>query len=176
MVKRATKTQKLVTIIQDHGYNVSVKLRLGLNPFEKMNKVYLNCLGAVEANFFIVHAKTAAQESGESEDYTVFPECIEAAGGRQVIANGGVDSAEKVRLLREMGVSGLMIGRAAIANPAIFNLLKNELGLNEPQKTIPNINELKKEYLALNKRFNGQDRYKKNFLRVAGKKISNVIY
>lgn len=176
MVKRAAKTQRLVSIIQKHGYNVSVKLRLGLNQFEKMNKVYLNCLGGVEADFFIVHAKTAVQESGESEEYTVFPECVEAAGGRPVIANGGIDSAEKVRLLREMGVGGVMIGRAAAGNPTIFNLLKNDLGFNEPKKTIPNIDELKREYVSLNKRFNGQERYRENFLRVVGKKISSVIY
>jgi tRNA-dihydrouridine synthase len=176
MVKRAAKTQRLVSIIQKHGYNVSVKLRLGLNQFEKMNKVYLNCLGGVEADFFIVHAKTAVQESGESEEYTVFPECVEAAGGRPVIANGGIDSAEKVRLLREMGVGGVMIGRAAAGNPTIFNLLKNELGFNEPKKTIPNIDELKREYVSLNKRFNGQEKYRENFLRVVGKKISSVIY
>lgn len=176
MVKRAAKTQRLVSIIQEHGYNVSVKLRLGLNQFEKMNKVYLNCLGAVEADFFIVHAKTAVQESSESEEYSVFPECVEAAAGRQVIANGGVDSVEKVRLLRDMGVGGIMIGRAAIGNPAIFNLLKNDLGFNEPKKTIPNINELKREYVSLNKRFNGQERYKDRFLRVLGKKIRSIIY
>jgi tRNA-dihydrouridine synthase B len=176
MVKRATKTQKLVSIIKNYGYNVSAKLRLGLNQLEKTKKVYLNCLEAVEADFFIVHAKTAVQESGESEDYTIFPECVEAAGGRQIIANGGVDSAEKVRMLRDMGVGGIMIGRAAIGNPAIFNLLKNDLEFNEPMKTIPNISELKSEYVALNKRFKGQERYKKNFLRVVGNKIHDVIY
>ncbi len=176
MIKRVAKTQRLVSIIKEQGYNVSVKLRLGLNHFEKMNKVYLNCLSGVEADFFIVHAKTAAQESGDHEDYSVFPECVEAAGGRQVIANGGIDSSENVRLLREMGVCGVMVGRHAIRNPAIFNLLKNDLELNEPKKTIPNINELKREYLSLNRRFKGQKRYKENFLRVIGKKINNVIY
>jgi tRNA-dihydrouridine synthase len=35
MVKRAAKTQRLVSIIQGHGYAASVKLRLGTNEHEK---------------------------------------------------------------------------------------------------------------------------------------------
>ena len=176
MVKRAAKTQRLVSLIQRHGYPASVKLRLGTNEFEKTNKVYLNSVGGVEADFFIVHAKTAAQESGEFEDYSVFPECVEAAGGRPVIANGGVDSAEKVRVLRGMGVGGVMIGRAAMSNPAIFDALKNELGFNEPRRTVPDIDELKREYVSLHTRLCGQERYRENFLRVVGKKIGSEIY
>ncbi|HEX9913932.1 MAG TPA: tRNA-dihydrouridine synthase family protein [Candidatus Bathyarchaeia archaeon] len=176
MVKRAAKTQRLVSIIQRYGYTASVKLRLGTNEFERMNKVYLNCVGGVEADFFIVHAKTAAQESGELEDYSVFPECVEAAGGRPVIANGGVDSAEKVRALRGMSVGGVMIGRAAMSNPAIFDALKNELGFNEPRRAVPDIDELKREYVFLHTRLSGQERYKENFLRVVGKKIGSEIY
>jgi tRNA-dihydrouridine synthase len=176
MVKRAAKTQRLVSIIQGNGYTASVKLRLGTNEFEKRSKVYLNCVGGVEADFFVVHAKTAAQESGEFEDYSVFPECVEAAGGRPIIANGGVDSAEKVRALRGMGVGGVMIGRAAMSNPAIFDALKNELGFNEPRRAVPDTDELKREYVSLHTRLCGQERYKENFLRVIGKKIGSEIY
>jgi len=45
MVKRAAKTQRLVSIIRGHGYAASVKLRLGTNEYEKRNKLYLNSLG-----------------------------------------------------------------------------------------------------------------------------------
>ncbi len=176
MVKRAAKTQRLVSIIQGHGYAASVKLRLGINEYEKRNKLYLNSLSGVEADLFIVHAKTAAQESGEPEDYSVFPECVEAAGGAPVIANGGIDSAEKVKALMGMGVAGVMIGRAALCNPAIFDALKNELGFNEPRRAAPDIDELKREYVSLHTRLSGQERYKENFLRVVGKKIGSEIY
>ncbi|MBN2334465.1 tRNA-dihydrouridine synthase family protein [Candidatus Bathyarchaeota archaeon] len=176
MIKRAAKTQRLVSIIQGHGYAASVKLRLGTNDHEKRNRVYLNSLGGVEADLFIVHAKTAAQESGELEDYSVFPECVDAAGGVPVIANGGVDSAEKVRTLMGAGVTGVMIGRAALCNPAVFDSLKNELGLNEPRRSVPGIGELVGEYDALYLRLGGSERYRDGFLRVAGRRVESVTY
>ena len=176
MIKRATKTQRLVSIIQGHGYPASVKLRLGTNEYEKRNKLYLNSLGGVEADLFIVHAKTAAQGSGEPEDYSVFPECVEAAGGVPVIANGGVDSAEKVRALMGMGVAGVMIGRATLGNPAVFDALKNELGLNEPRRMVPSIEELVREYDSLHMRLRGDEIYRESFLRVAGRKAGSITY
>ncbi len=176
MVKRAAKTQRLVAIIQDNGYPASVKLRLGTNEYEKRNRLYLNSLGGVEADLFIVHAKTAAQESSEPEDYSVFPECVEAAGGVPVIANGGVDSAEKARALMEMGASGVMIGRAALHDPAVFDALKNELGLNEPRRIVPSIGELVTEYDSLHMRLRGNERYRESFLRVAGRKAGSITY
>ncbi len=176
MVKRATKTQRLVSIIQDYGYAASVKLRLGINMHEKRNRLYLNCLGGVEADLFIVHAKTAAQESGEPEDYSVFPECVEAAGGIPVIANGGVDSVEKVRALMGMGVAGVMIGRATLCNPAVFDALKNELGFNKPRRIVPGIEELVREYDSLHEMLRGDERYRDRFLRVAGRKAGSVTY
>ena len=176
MVKRAAKTQRLVSIIRGHGYAASVKLRLGTNEYEKRNKLYLNCLGGVEADLFIVHAKTAAQESGDPEDYSVFPGCVEAAGGVPVIANGGVDSAEKVRALMGMGVAGVMIGRAALCDPAVFDVLKNEVGFNEPRRMVPAMDELVREYDSLHMRLRGDERYRDRFLRVVGREAGSVIY
>jgi tRNA-dihydrouridine synthase len=86
MVKRGAKTARLVSMIRDHGHPVSVKIRLGLNQYEKGRKLYLNNLGKVDPDFFVVHAMHAAQGSGEKEDNSVYPECVEAARGIPVIA------------------------------------------------------------------------------------------
>ena len=165
MVKRAAKTDRLVSIIQSHGFSASVKLRLGINAFEKRNKLYLNCLRGVRADFFIVHAKTATQESTEPVDYGVFPECVEAADGIHVIANGGIDSVDKVRALIEMGVAGVMIGRAALGNPSIFDELKNNLGFNDPENMVPTREGIMEKYYSLNER-HGTRRYLESFQRV----------
>jgi tRNA-dihydrouridine synthase len=171
MIKRTAKTGRLVSIIHAHGYKASLKLRLGTNAYEKSQKVYLNSLRGVDADFFVVHAKTAAQESAEADDYSVFPECVEAAHGIPVIANGGIDSAEKVRALREMGVGGIMIGRAALSNPAIFDVLRNELGLNEPPKKVPRIEELKTEYESIHAQLGSSKIYRNAFVSVVGKRV-----
>lgn len=175
MIKRAAKTGRLVSIIHGHGFKASLKIRLGTNAYEKAQKVYLNSLGGVNADLFVVHAKTASQESVEEDDYSVYPECVEAAHGTPVIANGGIDSAEKVRLLRGMGVAGVMIGRAALANPAIFDALRNELGLNEPQRMVPGVEELKAEYDSI-RALLGVGNYRDAFMGVVGKRVGAPRY
>jgi tRNA-dihydrouridine synthase B len=176
MVKRAAKTDRLVSIVHQHGYACSVKLRLGVNDFEKQQKVYLNSLKLVNADFFIIHAKTAVQESRGSEDYSVYPECVEAASGKPVIANGGLDSSEKVKMVQAMGVSGVMIGRAALSNPAVFDALRNELGFNDPRLLIPSIDDLRREYQRLHSDFRGQEKYSESFNRVLGKPVMRELY
>ena len=169
MVKRGSKTQKLVNIIRNHGHPVSVKIRLGLNQFEKDNKLYLNNLGQVDPDFFVVHAKHAGQSSAEHEDNSVYLECVEAARGIPVIANGGIDSAEIIQSLMETGVAGVMMGRPAMGNPAIFDLMKNEFGINDPPKPVPSINDLRGEYDELFDSLDGNEKYRARFNKVIGK-------
>jgi tRNA-dihydrouridine synthase len=169
MVKRGAKTARLVSLIRDHGHPVSVKIRLGLNRVEKDKKLYLNNLGGVDPDFFVVHAKHAAQSSSEKEEYSVYPECVEAARGIPVIANGGIETSEKVQSLVEMGVSGVMMGRPAMGNPAIFDLMKNELGINDPPKPVPTTDDLKREYTDIYEAIGGSEKYRSRFLKVVGK-------
>ena len=169
MVKRGAKTARLVSLIRDHGHPVSVKIRLGLNQIEKEKKLYLNNLGKVDPDFFVVHAKHAAQGSGEREDNSVYPECVEAARGIPVIANGGIETPEMVQALLEMGVGGVMMGRPALGNPAIFDYLKNGLGVNDPVKPVPAADDLKQEYSAIYEAIGGSEKYRSRFLKVVGK-------
>jgi tRNA-dihydrouridine synthase len=169
MVKRAAKTARLVTLIRNHGHPVSVKIGLGLNQFEKDNKLYLNNLGGVDPDFFVVHAKHATQSSNEKEDYSIYPECVETARGIPVIANGGIETSEIVQSLMEMCVSGVMMGRPAMRNPAIFDLMKNELGVNNPPKPVPTIDDLKREYNEIYEAIGGPEKYRSRFLKVVGK-------
>jgi len=172
MIKRGAKTAKLVAVIRDHNYPVSIKIRLGLNQSEKKKKLYLNSLKGVDPDFFVVHAMHAAQNSNEKEDYSVYPECVEAARGIPVIANGGIDNPETVKSLMDMGVGGVMMGRPALVDPAIFDVMKNSLGFNDPLKQISNSDELKQEYSEIYSRIKGSERYRSQFLKVMGKTLS----
>ncbi len=171
MVKRGAKTARLVSLIRDHGHPVSVKIRLGLNRIEKDKKLYLNNLGGVDPDFFVVHAKHAAQGSCEKEDYSVYPECVEAARGIPVIANGGIETPETVQSLVEMGVAGVMMGRPALGNPAIFDYMKNGLGVNDPPKPVPSADDLKREYDDILEAIGGSEKYRSRFLKVVGKTL-----
>jgi tRNA-dihydrouridine synthase A len=169
MVKRAAKTARLVSTIRDHGHPVSVKIRLGLNGYEKENRLYLNNLGGVDPDFFVVHAKHAAQSSDEEEDNSVYPECVETARGIPVIANGGIETSETVRSLMDMGVGGVMMGRSALGNPAILDIMKNDLGINNPPKPVPTVDALKREYDSIYEVIGGSEKYRSRFMKVVGK-------
>jgi tRNA-dihydrouridine synthase len=165
MVKRAAKTRRLVSVIRDYNFPVSIKIRLGLNQFEKDNKLYLNNLRGVDPDFFVVHAKHAAQKSSESADYSVFQECVQEARGIPVIANGGIDSSDKVRMLMSQGIAGVMIGRAALKNPLIFDIIKNDMGINSPPKKLPEVSVLKTEYKTIHDEHSGNLKYLDNFTK-----------
>lgn len=124
MIKRVSKVKRIVDIIKDRGHRVSVKLRLGLNAYEKEKKTYLNLIQGVDAGLFIVHARHGGQTYKDPADFEIYDECVKT--GRDIIANGDISTWTQIEELMGAGVKGAMIGRAAVANPAIFNRLKGK--------------------------------------------------
>lgn len=159
MIKRIAKTEKLLKIIKKREYNASIKLRLGMNIFERQKKVYLNLIKNVNADFFIVHSRYGTQKYNEPADFSVYPECVDT--GKTIIANGDIETKEHVKHLKLMGLKGVMLARSAIVNPAIFDYLKG--------KDIPNISAIKKEYEELALKYNSPFRYRNNVLKHLGK-------
>jgi tRNA-dihydrouridine synthase B len=123
MIKRPTKVKRMVDLIKDYGFNVNVKLRLGVNLTEKREKVYLKLIEKVEADFFIVHARHRSESYERKADWSVFPECV--ATSKAIVANGDIQTRSDVEKLKAIGCIGVMIGRAAMNNPLIFGQLKN---------------------------------------------------
>jgi tRNA-dihydrouridine synthase B len=156
MVKRIAKTNKLLRVIHDAGYATSIKLTLGLNRLEKTNKVYLHNIIETNADFYVVQAKTSIQKSNVEYDYSVLSECVDT--GKEIIANGGIDSITKVDLIKKAGCDGVMLGRSAVLNPAIFNELKG--------KKVKSLEKLKQDYSILSQKYDEKDKYYTNFLKV----------
>lgn len=74
-----------------------------------------------------VHGRTKEQGYSGEADWNVIGE-VAAAVGVPVIGNGDVSSVEIARRrLRETGVAGLMIGRAAMSHPWIFREIRKSL-------------------------------------------------
>lgn len=122
LLKRTSKVSRLVAIIREHGYGVSLKLRLGLNRLEKERKVYLNLLREVDADFFIVHARHGQEREKNPADFSIYKECV--ATHKKIIANGDITTKTQIDFLKKIGVAGAMIGRAAVKDPSIFSRLK----------------------------------------------------
>ena len=158
MVKKTQKANRLISIVKKYNYPISLKMRLGENAFEKEKKIYLNLIKETNPDFFIVHARSGSESYEDKADYSVFREC--ANTGKEIIANGDIDSIEKVRELKKEGVKGVMIGRSAVTNPAIFDELKGN--------KIPSFEELKSEYSPLADKLHSKPRCKKNVLMRIG--------
>jgi len=122
MVKRVSRTKDIVKLIHDAGYECSIKMRLGENEYEKSHGTYLNLIQTVEASFFVVHARTAMQTLKSKADFSVYGRCV--ATGKKIVANGDIKNRAQIVALKEQGLYGAMIGRAAVVNPKIFKELK----------------------------------------------------
>jgi len=122
LIKRISKVKKIIQTIQDYSHPASIKLRLGMNKFEKQKKVYLNLINEVDADFFIVHARDGKQTLKDPADFSVYNEIVKT--NKIIIANGDIRTKEQVQYLNAIGIKGAMIGRAALKNPDIFNNLK----------------------------------------------------
>ncbi len=158
MIRKISKTKKIIGIFKDHGFDVSIKMRLGMNKKDKEYKIYLKIIESTDADFFVVHARHGMETYARPADFGVYEEC--ANTGRIIIANGDIRTIEQVEYLKGIGMKGVMIGRAAVLDPAIFNRLK---GLPCPQPK--RINE---EYLILSEKFQEPSKYKNNISRRIG--------
>ncbi|MFT7616005.1 MAG: tRNA-dihydrouridine synthase B [Candidatus Woesearchaeota archaeon] len=160
-MKRVEKTQKLIDIFREFGFPISLKIRLGLNRFEREKKTYLNLLKNTTPDFFVIHARDAKQTYAHKADFSIYEECV--ATGKVIVANGDITTASQIEELKKIGVKGAMIGRAAVYHPAIFNWLQN--------KKIPSLDELKTQYLELAILYKTKELYVENISTRIGKKI-----
>ncbi len=122
MIKRVSRVNEIVKLISRSGYDCSVKMRLGLDEYEKGKGAYLNLIREVDASFFVVHARTAKQTLNAPADFSVYAKCADT--GKKIVANGDIKTKEQIAGLKKLGLFGAMIGRSAIKNPNIFHELK----------------------------------------------------
>lgn len=161
LTKRIARVAELVNILKIAGLPVSVKIRLGLNEYEKKSKVYLHLIKEVDADAFIVHARHARQQSSEPADWSVFEDCLKT--GKNIIPNGDIAQGKDIEFFQKKGFSQVMIGRAAVVNPSVFDFLKG--------KSLIPIEQIKKEYLELCDEFPNHPKYKENVLAYLGRTI-----
>jgi tRNA-dihydrouridine synthase B len=116
---------------------LTVKFRLGLDD---RRRTYLELGRICEANgveAVAMHARTARQGYGGEADWSHLARLKEALS-IPVIGNGDVRRPEDaVRMLRETGCDGVMIGRGATRNPWIFRQIAARLsGGRIPEPTL----------------------------------------
>jgi tRNA-dihydrouridine synthase len=123
LLNKPKKIGEMIRVLKDEGLIVSAKIRLG---FKKNNA--LKIAREVEkagADLLTVHARLASQSSSVPADWK-WIEKIRSKIGIPVVGNGDVNSGERAKEMLEIA-DGVMVARAAIGNPLIFNQIQHYL-------------------------------------------------
>ncbi len=112
---------------------VTVKTRLGWDDATKNIMEVAERLQDVGISALTIHGRTRAQLYKGEADWTLIGEIKNNSRIKiPIFGNGDVDSPEKAKLMKDRyGVDGIMIGRASIGNPWIFNEIKHFLKIGE---------------------------------------------
>jgi nifR3 family TIM-barrel protein len=118
---------------------VTVKMRAGWDNSQKERADYLDFLRMFEANgvqALAIHPRTRAQHYEGEADWSLIARAVEAGVAFPIIGNGDVNTPEDaLRMFRETGCQGVMIGRAALTNPWIFRqILEPGLEVSEADR------------------------------------------
>lgn len=174
---------------------VGVKIRLGLNATEAEARVYLPLVDLATAaglDYVTVHARHAGQRSrdtprwdaiGEAKArvrgssvhaFLIFfhdsllltPPSPQAGPSLAIIGNGDVFSFEDaVEMRRRTGCDGVMLARAAIRNPAVFNAflpgaaLPRGDGVRGCWMDVPAVDAAEQRYVAASARHGTKPKY-----------------
>lgn len=104
---------------------VTLKTRPGPKPDKVMLWELLDAAETAGASAIILHARFTSQNHGGEVHLDLLSELVERAK-MPVWGNGGVKDTATARAMEATGVAGIMVGRAALANPQIFAALKGE--------------------------------------------------
>jgi nifR3 family TIM-barrel protein len=105
---------------------VTVKTRLGWDENNKIIVDVAEQLQDVGIQAITIHGRTRAQMYSGEADWTLIGEVKNNSRMKiPVIGNGDITNAQKAaEMFNKYGVDAIMIGRAAIGNPWIFNEVK----------------------------------------------------
>jgi tRNA-dihydrouridine synthase B len=113
-------------IVKSTNLPVTVKTRLGWDDKTKYIEEVAERLQDVGIQALSVHGRTRKQMYKGEADWTLIGNIKNNPRVTiPIFGNGDIDSPEKAKLYKETyGVDGIMIGRASIGNPWIFNEIK----------------------------------------------------
>src|SRR5882762_5377630 len=129
----AAMTRLTAAVVRSTSLPVTVKTRLGWDDASKNIEEVAERLQDVGIQALSIHGRTRAQLYKGTADWSLIAKVKENPRIHiPIFGNGDIDSPEKAKEYKERyGVDGIMIGRAAIGYPWIFNEIKHFLATGE---------------------------------------------
>jgi nifR3 family TIM-barrel protein len=138
-------------IVKSTNKPVTVKTRLGWDEHSKYIEEVAEQLQDVGIQSLAIHGRTRVQMYKGEADWTLIGRIKENPRIKiPIIGNGDVDSPEKAVEMRDRyGVDGIMLGRATIGYPWIFNEIKHYMATGEhlPPPSVEDRAEAAREHL-----------------------------
>src|SRR5690554_1958386 len=147
-------------IVKSTSLPVTVKTRLGWDEDTKFIVEVAERLQDVGIEGISIHGRTRKQMYKGEADWSLIAEVKNNPRMHiPVFGNGDINSPEKaVEYKDRYGVDGLMIGRASIGYPWIFNEIKHfqKTGQHLPKPTIQQRVEITRRHLEMNVKWKGE--------------------
>ena len=124
MLKRPELLEEIIPALREViDGTFSVKLRAGYDDPEQVFSL-LPLFESAEVDFLVLHPRTVRQAYEGHADHDITARVVRETR-IPVIANGDIrSSAMGLRVLKESGAAGLMLGRGAIGEPMLFERLR----------------------------------------------------
>jgi nifR3 family TIM-barrel protein len=127
LMKDEVKLARLVeSAVKSVKIPVTLKTRIALNHHELLAVKLAKLAEDAGAAAVTLHARPACDMHAGAPDIDAVAQAC-AAVKIPVIGNGGIVSAQAAKQFLEAGCAGVMIGRAAVGNPFIFEDIAREL-------------------------------------------------
>lgn len=107
------------------GLPVTLKTRPGPNPDTVLLDELRDAAESAGCAGLTLHGRFTSQLHGGDVHYDLLAELVSKAH-IPITGNGGVYNPDTARRMAQTGVSAIMVGRAALANPWLFNDLKSD--------------------------------------------------
>lgn len=135
LMREPAKAEKLIKAVRKAiSIPLTIKMRSGWDATGNEAMALSQIAEACGVDAVAVHPRTARQGFGGHSDWSLIAR-IKQIVSIPVIGNGDITTAyEAIQMLQQTGCDAIMVGRAAIGNPAIFTQINDMLAGRPPRE------------------------------------------